>query len=106
VKYQTGLFNNGVKRRGSQAEAAKWVAPPGHSEHHTGWSLDLGEAGTPATDVDQTFEKTAAYLWLATHASEFSFENSFPKNNPQGVSYEPWHWRFVGSDAARKELRH
>jgi serine/threonine protein kinase len=35
--------------------------------------------------------------WLVTNAAQYGFEQSFPKNNTQGVSYEPWHWRYVGS---------
>ena len=38
------------------------------------------------------FENTNAYKWLTSHAQDFGFELSFPPNNLQGVSYEPWHW--------------
>jgi D-alanyl-D-alanine carboxypeptidase len=33
---------------------------------------------------------------LQNNAAQYSFELSFPENNPQGINYEPWHWRFVG----------
>ncbi|HEY9618014.1 MAG TPA: D-alanyl-D-alanine carboxypeptidase family protein, partial [Microcoleaceae cyanobacterium] len=41
-------------------------------------------------------EQTAAFQWLQANAAHYSFELSFPKDNRQGVSYEPWHWRYVG----------
>jgi len=104
VAYQEGLWKKAVARRGSEEAAAKWVAPPGHSEHHAGWSLDLGDEEAPATDVDPSFETTKAFTWLQANASRFHFELSFPKNNPQGVSYEPWHWRFIGTVDARRTL--
>jgi D-alanyl-D-alanine carboxypeptidase len=78
------------------------VAPPGHSEHHTGWALDLGDADAPETDVEPSFEKTKAFSWMTENASRFDFELSFPRDNVQGVSHEPWHWRFVGSPEARR----
>ena len=42
------------------------------------------------------FEDTAAFRWLSAHAAEYHFEMSFGRDNPMGVSYEPWHYRFVG----------
>jgi D-alanyl-D-alanine carboxypeptidase len=47
------------------------------------------------------FAKTDAFRWLTLHAQEYGFELSFPENNPQGVSYQPWHWRFVASPEAQ-----
>ena len=73
-----------------------WVAPPGYSEHHTGLALDIGDLDHPETDVEVSFEETPAFEWLKNNADRFGFELSFPVGNPQGVSYEPWHWRFVG----------
>lgn len=102
-EYQRGLFERARRKYGdSEREAAKWVAPPGYSEHHTGWTLDLGDGDAPDTDVDQSFEKTKAFLWLRAHAADHQFELSFPLDNPQGVSYEPWHWRFLGEPESRR----
>ena len=42
------------------------------------------------------FQNRPAYAWLVEHAADFGFENSFPKDNVQGISFEPWHWRYVG----------
>ncbi|MCY7275262.1 MAG: D-alanyl-D-alanine carboxypeptidase family protein, partial [Phormidesmis sp. CAN_BIN44] len=58
--------------------------------------IDIGDGNVPATNLSPSFDQTAAFNWLKQNAVRFNFEISFPKNNPQGVSYEPWHWRFVG----------
>jgi zinc D-Ala-D-Ala carboxypeptidase len=97
VKDQNQLFFGvSAQRNQTPAERAALSAPPGYSEHHTGYAVDIGDAAAPSTNLNENFEKTKAYQWLQANAARFSFELSFPKNNPQGVSYEPWHWRFVG----------
>ncbi|WP_413176142.1 D-alanyl-D-alanine carboxypeptidase family protein [Anabaena azotica] len=97
VKEQEQLFFNvGAQRNQTPAQRAALSAPPGHSEHHTGYAVDIGDGAVPATNLQATFENTKAYQWLQANAARFGFEMSFPKNNVQGVSYEPWHWRFVG----------
>ena len=100
VAYQEKLFAKAIEKRGSEIEAARWVAPPGYSEHHTGLAVDLGAGPEPEADVEPAFGDTSAYLWLTQHAVSFGFEMSFPANNPQGVGCEPWHWRFVGTPEA------
>ncbi|MDE0420995.1 MAG: D-alanyl-D-alanine carboxypeptidase family protein [Gammaproteobacteria bacterium] len=95
-RYQDGLFSRAIGKYGSTESAARWVAPPGYSEHHSGLALDIGDADRPETDVETAFEDTPAFRWLAKNARRFEFELSFPKGNPQGVSYEPWHWRYTG----------
>jgi zinc D-Ala-D-Ala carboxypeptidase len=96
---QKELFEKQVERRGSVEAAAKWSAPPGHSEHHTGYAIDIGDMQSD-TDLKLSFQDTDAYRWLQTHAKQFGFEQSFPQNNQQGVSFEPWHWRYVKSARA------
>jgi D-alanyl-D-alanine carboxypeptidase len=81
-------------------ERADVSAPPGHSEHHTGYAIDIGDADTPATNLSPDFDKTKAFQWLEQNAARYSFELSFPAGNTQGVTYEPWHWRFVGDSAS------
>jgi D-alanyl-D-alanine carboxypeptidase len=78
------------------SKRAEVSAPPGYSEHHTGYAIDIGDANTPHTNLNVSFEDTAAFAWLQANAPRFSFELSFTKDNLQGISYEPWHWRFVG----------
>lgn len=94
---QNYLFFDKKAERGQVAkERAKVSAPPGYSEHHTGYALDIGDGSVPATNLSESFENTPAFRWLQQNAAYYSFEISFPKGNEQGVSYEPWHWRFVG----------
>ncbi len=97
VQEQKYLFFKIKEKRGELAsKRAKVSAPPGYSEHHTGYAVDLGDGKVPSTNLSPNFEKTAAFRWLEKNAPRYSFELSFPKNNPQGISYEPWHWRYVG----------
>jgi len=100
VKTQEKLFKAQIKRRGSVEAAAKVSAPPGYSEHHTGFAIDLTDGNFPKKDLTIDFENTNAYKWLTRHAQDFGFELSFPPNNLQGLSYEPWHWRYIGSPEA------
>ena len=94
---QEHLFFDIKAARGQVATTRAAVsAPPGYSEHHTGYAVDIGDGAMPGTNLSTTFENTRAFSWLSANAARFSFEISFPKDNPQGVSYEPWHWRFVG----------
>jgi D-alanyl-D-alanine carboxypeptidase len=103
VKEQEHLFF-GVKAQRNQEtrKRAEVSAPPGYSEHHTGYAIDIGDGQVPATNVSRNFEKTKAFQWLKKHAAAYSFELSFPLNNPQGVNYEPWHWRYVGDTDSLK----
>jgi zinc D-Ala-D-Ala carboxypeptidase len=80
------------------AERASVSAPPGHSEHHTGYAVDIGDAN--GANLTPEFENTATFHWMQANAPRYSFELSFPKNNPQGVTYEPWHWRYVGDSSS------
>ena len=100
ISTQQKLFNKQIQKRGSKEAAAKLSAPPGHSEHHTGYALDIGDGQQPQADLKYQFELTPAYYWLMQNAYRYGFELSFPRNNSQGVSFEPWHWRYVGSARA------
>ncbi|MAF42318.1 MAG: carboxypeptidase [Cyanobium sp. ARS6] len=97
------FFDVKSERNQTAAERAKVSAPPGYSEHSTGYAVDLGDGADPATNLSAAFERTAAFSWLQDHAASYHFTLSFPAVNSQGVSYEPWHWRFEGSaDALRR----
>ena len=99
ISDQAVLFEKQIARRGSESEAARSSAPPGHSEHHTGYALDIADQQSD-TDLKVSFQETAAYQWLVTNAGQYQFEQSFPLNNKQGVNFEPWHWRYVGPPRA------
>lgn len=90
------FFNTAAQRNQTPSQRAAVSAPPGYSEHHTGYAIDIGDGAVPATNLNTKFENTKAYKWLEANAAKYGFELSFPQNNPQGVNYEPWHWRFVG----------
>jgi LAS superfamily LD-carboxypeptidase LdcB len=101
VAAQEALFARQTKLKGSVQAAARFSAPPGYSEHHTGYTLDIGDGQQLATDLNYQFAQTSTYRWLGSHAADYGFELSFPPNNAQGIAFEPWHWRYVGSDRAR-----
>ncbi len=97
VSEQEAIFFDVKAERGEDpTKRAEVSAPPGYSEHHTGYAVDLGDGNHPGSDLQFDFEDTAAFKWLEENAAYYSFEMSFTKNNSMGVSYEPWHWRFVG----------
>ncbi len=100
VADQEKLFERQIKRQGSPEAASRLSAPAGYSEHHTGYALDVGDGNHPEKDLKFEFEDTAAYRWMLAHAKTYGFELSFPNNNAQGVSFEPWHWRYVKSGRA------
>jgi zinc D-Ala-D-Ala carboxypeptidase len=99
IAYQHTVFCRGIGRHALDAMArARSSAPPGHSEHETGYAIDF--AVRPAggcADVSPCIAQTPTGQWLLLHAPEFGFELSFPANNVQGVTWEPWHWRWVGT---------
>lgn len=84
---------------GSFAERAWASAPPGYSEHSTGYVIDFGSATAPACHAEACFGATPAGRWLRANAARFGFEMSFPAGNRQQVKWEPWHWRWVGTTA-------
>ena len=103
--------HRGVLRQGSvfarggagptAADRAISVAPPGHSEHSTGFALDFAvrpSHGCP--DAEACMAATPQARWLHDHAPRYGFELSFPPGNQQNVKWEPWHWRWVGTTAA------
>ncbi len=94
------FFEVKAERNQSAQERALVSAPPGFSEHSTGYAVDLGDGSRPGTHLSDSFDATPAFRWLEANANRFHFQLSFPRGNVQGVSYEPWHWRFEGSAEA------
>ena len=89
------------KRNQEAAERARVSAPPGYSEHSTGFAIDIGDATQRKTDFETEFENTDAFRWLKKNAAKFHFKLSFSKKNKY-IDYEPWHWRYEGSIEALK----
>ena len=88
-------------RKQEAAERARVSAPPGYSEHSTGFAIDIGDATQRETDFETEFENTDAFRWLKNNAAKFHFKLSFYKDNKY-IDYEPWHWRYEGSIEALK----
>ena len=88
-------------RNQEAAERARVSAPPGYSEHSTGFAIDIGDATQRGTDFETDFENTNAFKWLKKNAAKFHFKLSFAKDNKY-IDYEPWHWRYEGSIEALK----
>lgn len=99
AKYQREVFCRKVGD--GFAVRARASAPPGYSEHATGYALDFGDRNNPQCNLSACFATTPVGAWLAANAGTHGFVLSFPKGNGQGVMYEPWHWRYQGSSAAQ-----
>jgi D-alanyl-D-alanine carboxypeptidase len=82
--------------------AVNEIAKPGASEHQLGSTVDLTDASIGFANVDPRFAGSAGGTWLVAHAREYGFILSYPKGKTAvtGYSYEPWHWRFVGTSTA------
>ena len=109
VSYQTNLYEkktNYYKQQGYDDAKAKEMAaivnPPGYSEHNCGLAADLNSP--EHTGLDEGFENTAAFRWLCQHAGEYGFILRYPKGAEEKteITYEPWHWRYVGVENAAK----
>ena len=91
---------SGVPEDQVEAEAARWVARPGTSEHQTGLALDIVAASYQVLDEKQ--EDTAEQQWLMENSWKYGFILRYPseKSGITGIGYEPWHYRYVGRAAA------
>jgi D-alanyl-D-alanine carboxypeptidase len=98
------LLNSGYSRQEAEAEAGMWIAPPGTSEHSTGLAADLISADyyTKLPDLLPEFEEFEEAKWLKEHCAEYGFILRFPKGKEDitQVVFEPWHFRYVGKQAA------
>lgn len=95
--YQLGIFERKLARGIGLDDILSVNAAPGYSEHHAGLALDIGTPGEPA--AEESFENTPAFAWLRDHAFEHGFSMSYPRGNPHGIAYEPWHWGYVSVTA-------
>nr|WP_325211828.1 M15 family metallopeptidase [uncultured Oscillibacter sp.] len=98
-KVQSCLSQAG-SREEAEAEAARWVARPGTSEHQAGLAVDIVDKSYQSLDGGQ--EETAVQKWLIEHCAEYGFILRYPneKSEITGIGYEPWHYRYVGEEAA------
>jgi D-alanyl-D-alanine carboxypeptidase len=94
VNYQAAIIKRKLEGGGGIDEILKVSAAPGFSEHHSGRAVDITTPGYPV--LEEEFEQSAAFSWLTESAATFDFRMSFPRGNPHGVAYEPWHWAWTG----------
>jgi len=90
IAHQQGIIDRKVAAGQTVEQILSVSAPPGYSEHHTGRALDLATPGSRA--LEEEFEDTDAFRWLQANAHRYGFKLSYPRNNPEGYNYEPWHW--------------
>lgn len=88
--------NLGYNEGDAKIEAGKWVAVPGTSEHCLGYAADL-------CSLEENFENSDQFAWLQKHCAEYGFILRYPKDKVDitKISYEPWHYRYVGSNHAQ-----
>lgn len=101
IAHQRSVFCSQIgphRKCRTAAERARSVGPPAFSEHATGYAIDFGlRPALGCADVDPCLAATVPGQWLIAHARDYGFEQSFPAGNAQGVTWEPWHWRWVGT---------
>ncbi len=87
----------GNSRTKAEQLAAQWILPPGASEHNMGLAMDI-------VNTKESFENTKEFAWLQEHAADYGFILRYPKDKVSitKVAYEPWHWRYVGVEDAKK----
>lgn len=90
IEYQASLIRKKIAAGQSLSEILAVNAAPGFSEHHSGRAIDIATPGS--RPLTEEFEQTEAFSWLQQNAARFDFFMTYPRDNPQGFIYEPWHW--------------
>jgi len=98
--------NRGYDRETATEMAATIVNPPGKSEHQTGLAADIctNEMVNQYGSLPEQFAQTEAYSWLYEHCDEYGFILRYPedKEDVTGITFEPWHYRYVGKEYAKE----
>jgi D-alanyl-D-alanine carboxypeptidase len=93
------MDSKGLSRTDATIEAATIIMIPGGSEHNAGLAMDI-------CSLSESFEDTDEFAWLSENAADFGFILRYPKDEESieitKVTYEPWHYRFVGVSAAKE----
>ena len=94
---ETYMSRYGIDRKAAEKKAATVILPPGTSEHNIGLAMDI-------CNTYDSFANTAEYAWRTKNAYKYGFSLRYPKGKEDitGVVYEPWHWRYVGIEYAKK----
>lgn len=90
-----------IDRAEAEARMARFVAPPGHSQHQLGTAIDFS-SWEDNYALQPTFQETVAGRWLEANAWQYGFVLSYSRHGEErsGYAYEPWHFRWVGRDLA------
>ena len=90
-------FQQGASESEARELAEEWVAVPGTSEHQLGLAVDINADGIHSTGQE-------VYDWLLEHADAYGFIKRYPEEKTEitGISNEPWHYRYVGEEAAQE----
>lgn len=96
------LLASGFTQADAESIAATQTSPPGTSEHNLGLGADIIATNTRV--MDETYEQSPEYAWLIEHCTEYGFILRYPKDKEAitGVTYEPWHYRYVGVEDAKR----
>jgi D-alanyl-D-alanine carboxypeptidase len=90
VDYQAELIRRKLDDGQAIDEILTVNAAPGFSQHHTGAAVDIASPGS--RPLTEEFDQSEAFLWLTQNAARFGFSMTYPRENPWGFVYEPWHW--------------
>ena len=88
--------NQGLSDDDASAKARTFILPGGYSEQNLGLSMDIVSASSD-------FASTKEFSWLVKNAQDYGFILRYPENKTDktGMNYQPWHWRYVGKEAAK-----
>lgn len=94
---ETYMARYGLDRKAAAKKAATVILPPGTSEHNIGLAMDI-------CNTYDSFADSAEYAWLMKNAYKYGFILRYPKEKEDitGIVFEPWHWRYVGVEYAKK----
>lgn len=95
VSSQKNIIQTRINNGENEKEIYKSNAYAGYSEHHTGYAIDIN-------DINAEFADSKEGKWVASNSLKYGFRISFPINNVQKLSFEPWHLRYIGSANAQK----
>lgn len=101
ARVQKLMTENGMSKADAEVRALDYTSRAGTSDHNTGLGLDIVSEDHPGKDV--AFADTAASAWLAEHAAEYGFIQRYPsdKTAETGMDFEPYHYRYVGTEQAQ-----
>ncbi|MGB5331399.1 MAG: M15 family metallopeptidase [Woeseiaceae bacterium] len=90
IDYQASLIRKKINAGQIVSDILRVNAAPGFSEHHSGRAVDIATPGS--RPLTEEFEDSDAFRWLLENAARYGFSMSYPRENPFGFIYEPWHW--------------